>query len=92
MKRTDRSVFEGLLDLLQPADGGPALGDQAVVGHIKVTHVQGVVDGLDLLDLDDPGAQLFLSTHQDSHAVILGLVQNLEIPAVIREGADDTAQ
>lgn len=71
------AMFESWLDLLKTTDGGPALSDQTVVRHVKVTHVEGVVNRLNLLDLDNPRSYLFLSTHQHPFPVILSLVQHL---------------
>ena len=45
--------------------------------HVEVEHVQCVVDGLDLLHLDDPAPDLLLGAHQHPATVVLRLAQNL---------------
>lgn len=57
--------------------GYPALCNQALVCHIKVQHVECVVNGLDLAHLDEPCAQVLCCSSQDTAPVVCGLTQNL---------------
>ena len=44
--------------VLQVGHRDPALGDQAVLDHVQVEHVERVVDALDLPHLRDPRADV----------------------------------
>ena len=48
---TYRSPGESSLYLIQVLHRTPTLGNETALGHIKVEHVHGVVDGFDLLHL-----------------------------------------
>ena len=45
---------ERQLDGLDVRGRDPTLGDQTLLSHVQVEEVEGVVDGLDLADLDEP--------------------------------------
>ena len=49
---THSSPGEGPLDLVEGLHGAPALGNEAALSHVQVEHVEGMVDGLDLLHLN----------------------------------------
>ena len=60
---------EGLLYLVKVFDGAPALCDEAPLGDVQVEHVQGMVDGLDLLHLLTP-------SHHHTHSQTVTIIQN----------------
>lgn len=55
----------------------PTLGSQAV--QLDFEHVHGVINGLDLLNLDRPWPDLFLGFHEHSWAMFIALCQDLEL-------------
>jgi hypothetical protein len=71
------SVPQRSVDAIKGTAGAPALSNEGILSHLKVEHVEGVVDGFDLLHLDDPGSNLLLSTLQHSAAVVRSLGQYL---------------
>lgn len=74
---THRAPSECKLDGVEVGDGAPDLCDQALLGHVDVAQVQGVVDGLHLAHLDEPDTDVLSSCLQDPLAVILCLIENL---------------
>ena len=74
---THRASLECLLYLGQISYGTPALSDETFLRDVQIEHVQGVVDGLDLTDLDEPHLDVFGGCHQDAVTMVLGLGQNL---------------
>lgn len=54
----------------------PALSDQALVSHVLVEKIHGVVDCLHLLYHDGPAWKFLRNVVQNSLAMILSLVQN----------------
>lgn len=74
---THRAPSECELDGVEVGDGAPHLRNQALLGHVYVAQVQGVVDGLHLPHLDEPDPDVLSRGLQDPLAVILRLIQHL---------------
>lgn len=55
---THRSFAQGSPDGAHVRCGDPTLCNEALVCHVQVQHVEGVVDCLHLLHLDEPGPQV----------------------------------
>lgn len=81
-----RSVFQGSAQLRNVIDRTPYLRNQALVGHIKTAHVQNVVYGLHLLDLDDPGVDRLWSPDEDLSQVILCPMKHLDAVTETKNG------
>ena len=74
---THRAPSECELDGVEVSDRAPDLRNQALLSHIDVAQVQGVVDGLHLPHFDKPDTGVLGSCLQNPLAVILRLIQNL---------------
>lgn len=72
-----RSFLQGSSQRGNIVDRTPHLSNQTLVGDIKATQIQNIVDGLHLLDLDDPGVDRFRGLHQDLFQVVLCPMKNL---------------
>lgn len=59
MNTTHRTFFQGSPQGGNVVNGTPHFSDQTLVGDIKTALVQYIVNGLHLLDLDDPGVDRF---------------------------------
>ena len=64
---THSSPGEGPLDLVEGLHGAPALGNEAALGHVQVEHVEGMVDGLYLLHLQDNGNMHVQCKNHEQH-------------------------
>lgn len=78
MNTTHRSFFQGSPQGGNVVNGTPHFSDQTLVGDIKTALVQYIVNGLHLLDLDDPGVNWFWSFDQDLSQIVLCPMENLE--------------
>lgn len=74
---THGASSESKLDGIEVRDRTPDFSNQALLGHVNVTQVQGMVDSLHLPHFDEPDADIFSSCLQDSLAMVLRLVQHL---------------
>uniref|UniRef100_A0A1I8G7P7 DUF4455 domain-containing protein n=1 Tax=Macrostomum lignano TaxID=282301 RepID=A0A1I8G7P7_9PLAT len=61
---------ERQVNLVQIVNSAPGLGDKALVGGLNIEHVQCVVDGFDLADLDEPQAEVLGRGHEHSHPMV----------------------
>ena len=68
-----RTSPERHLDLFQIGSRDPAFGDQTLLGHVQVEQIQGVVDGFDLADLDEPPLDFFGGLSKDCSSKIVRL-------------------
>lgn len=68
---------ESKLDRIKVSNRAPDFSNQALLRHVDVAQVQGMVDSLHLADLDEPHTDIFSGCLQNPLAMILGLVQHL---------------
>lgn len=68
---------ESKLDGIEVSDRTPHFSNQALLGHVDVAQVQGVVNRLHLPHFDEPDTDVFSSCLQNPLAMILSLVQHL---------------
>lgn len=68
---------ESKLDGIEVSHRTPHFSNQALLCHVDVAQVQGVVNGLHLPHFDEPDTDVFSSCLQNPLAMVLGLVQHL---------------
>lgn len=68
---------ESKLDRIEVSHGTPDFSNQALLCHIDIAQIQGMVDGLHLAYFDEPHTDIFSGRLQNPLAMILCLVQHL---------------
>lgn len=71
------ALLQGLLNVSSVCHWEPDLGNDALLGDVNVARVQHVVDGLHLLDFDDPGVPVGSGFLQEALSVRLCLGNDL---------------
>ena len=66
------------LNLVQVLYGAPTFGNQALLRHVQVEHVQCVVDRFDLANFNEPNFYVLRGCHEYAMTMILGLTQYLQ--------------
>uniref|UniRef100_A0A1I8J5W1 Secreted protein n=1 Tax=Macrostomum lignano TaxID=282301 RepID=A0A1I8J5W1_9PLAT len=67
---------ESQMNFVQVVNRAPGLANEALAGGLNVKHVERVVDGLDLADLDEPEPQVLGGRHEQPATVVNGGVEH----------------